>query len=88
MTTGGSDVAGYMRGRLHVGGVDAGTPLCTALDVLLTIVIDTPRDALEQWRRKFNPLLWKIRPPDRETWGATPEQQAEMAKLAGTRVTP
>jgi hypothetical protein len=83
MTTGESDLAGYFRGRLHIAGVDADTPVGTVLDVLMTIVIDTPRDALEQWRRKFDPLIWKIRPPDRDTWGLRPDQQAQMAKAAG-----
>jgi hypothetical protein len=83
MTTGGTDVAGYIRGRLHLAGVDGSTPIGTVLDVLLTIVVAVPRDELEKWRRRLNPLLWKIRPPDRETWGMTPEQQAQMAKAAG-----
>jgi hypothetical protein len=84
MTTGGTDIASYIRGRLHLAGITDRTPIGTVVDVLLTIVIDVPRDALEQWRRKLNPVLWKIRPPDRETWGMSPEQQAAMAKLAGT----
>jgi hypothetical protein len=86
MTTGGTDIASYIRGRLHLAGITDRTPIGTVVDVLLTIVIDVPRDGLEQWRRKLNPVLWKIRPPDRETWGMSPEQQAQMAKLAGTSV--
>jgi len=74
-----------MRGRLYIAGVDEDTPLRTALDVTMTLVIDTPRDALADWRRKFDPQLWKIRPPDRESWGTSPDQQAAMARAAGVK---
>jgi hypothetical protein len=42
MTTGGTDIASYIRGRLHLAGVTDRTPIGTVLDVLLTVVIGPP----------------------------------------------
>jgi hypothetical protein len=94
MTCGPTDIAAYLRGRLHLAGVDADTPVGTVLDVLLTIVVDVPADALKDWRKNFDRALRPLARqhpesrrvyPDRETWGLLPQQQAAMAKLAGTR---
>ena len=66
MTTGGTDIASYIRGRLHLAGVTDRTPIGTVLDVR-SRSSSVPRVALEQWLRKLNPVLWKIWPPDRES---------------------
>ncbi len=86
MTAGGTDLASWMRGRLHQSGVDGDTPLCTALDVVMTLVVDAPVDALRKWRTELDAALWRIRPPDRDTWGLLPEQQQAMARAAGMDV--
>lgn len=96
MTTGGTDIAAYLRGKLHLARIDHTTPLATALDVLMTLVVDVPMETLEDWRKRFDRALLdgsraKARPgtpapkapiPDRATWGLLPEHQAAMKRLA------
>lgn len=81
-----TDVAAYMRGKLRMAGVDADTPLRDALDCLQVVIMEVPVDELKKWRREFDSALWKIRPPDRSTWGLAPEQQAATARLTGERL--
>lgn len=93
MTTGGTDIASWMRGRLFLAGVDDDTPVGTVLDVLSTVIVEVPKDQLTEWRRRFDriltPIAAKAEKPlyDRETFGLLAEHQAGMRKLAGIPTT-
>jgi hypothetical protein len=69
MTTGRDDVAAYVRGKLHLAGIDGDTPLPVLLDVLTTVVVDVPVDALKDWRRRFDQALLRasLRTPTART---------------------
>lgn len=67
-----------------MAGVRPNTPLGAACDVLLALEVEgVPGEQLTKWRRNLDQALWKIRPPDRESWGLLPEQQEQMRRLAG-----
>lgn len=68
-----------------MAGVDRSTPIATACDVIQVVIMDVPSDELKKWRRNFDAALWRIRPPDRSTWGLSPEQQAQTARLTSHR---
>lgn len=76
-----TDTAAYLRGRLFMAGVSDRTPLATALDVLTVLVMEVPTDELRKWRRELDAALWKVRPPDRSTWGLLPDQVASTERL-------
>ncbi|MDN5931178.1 MAG: hypothetical protein L0I24_08960 [Pseudonocardia sp.] len=78
-----SDVSAYVRGKLWMGGVTHNTPIGVALDVLQVAIMDVPVEELEKWRRQFNHQVWRVRPPDRSTWGLVGDQRAQMGRLAG-----
>lgn len=54
--------------------------LCDA--VFLVLADGVPGEQLSKLRRNVDIASWKVRPPDRETWGATSRQQEQMARLA------
>lgn len=81
MTTQRTDTAAFVRGKLHMAGVDRATPIATAVDVITVIAMDVPTDDLKKWRREFDSALWRVRPPDRATWGLRPDQAAETRRL-------
>lgn len=84
MATARDDQSSYLRGKAHLAGLRPDTPLNTACDLLLMVEVDgVPQEQLKKWRGNLDRALWKIRPPDRDTWGLLPEQQAAMARLAG-----
>jgi hypothetical protein len=64
MTTDTTDVASYLRGRMFIHGVTHRTPLPVALDVLTTLVVDVPRDSLEEWRSRFDAALAGVPLPE------------------------
>lgn len=76
-----TDPAAYMRGKLFMAGVDDRTPISAALDVVQVIVMEIPGDELKKWRRELDRALWRVRPPDRETWGLLPEHVAAQERL-------
>lgn len=83
MTTTSTDTASYLRGRLHMAGIGADSPLSAAVDVLQVLILEIPREALDKWRRELDIAVWKVRPPDRSTWGLRPDQQAATERLIG-----
>lgn len=77
------DTSAYLRGKLRLSGIGDDTDLADACDVLTVLLSDgVPGEALTKLRRSVDRAAWKIRPPDRSTWGLTPEQQAAAARLA------
>lgn len=81
MTSTRTDNAAYVRGKLHMAGVDESTPISTALDVVIVVAMEVPGDELRKWRRELDRALWRVRPPDRETWGLEPHQIAATERL-------
>lgn len=89
-----TDLAAYLRGRLHLARIDHDSPLGVALDVLMTVVVDVPAEALEKWRTRFDQAVrgssgrgqrpTRDLPPDRDTWGLLPSHQAQMKQLSRT----
>lgn len=78
----------YVNGRLALGGVDLRVPVATWLDAVYAIVMDAPEDKQLQG---FHDLLVRETArarPDRDTWGATPEQVALTKKLTGSNPPP
>lgn len=80
---GGGDIAAWLRGRLAMAGVTAESPIADVLDVLTVLVVEVPKEALTDWRSKLERALWRVRPPDRASWGLAPEHQQQMGRLAG-----
>lgn len=79
----GDDVATYFRGQLRLRGVDGDTPLDEVLDAVMALEVEgVPGEQIGKWRKATDRATWKIRPPDRASWGQSPAQQAEMARLA------
>lgn len=83
MTSARTDVASFLRGKLHMAGIDRSSPIQVAVDVLQVLVMDVPADDLKKWRREMDAAMWKVRPPDRATWGLRPDQQQETERLLG-----
>lgn len=75
----------WVRGRLALAGVDLRTELGTWLDAVYALWIDQPgADVLTSASRALVIASAKAA-PDRETWGALPEQQAlGVARLTAT----
>lgn len=79
----GDDVATYLRGQLRLRGVGGDTPIAEVLDAVMALEVEgVPGEQIGKWRKATDRVSWKIRPPDRDSWGTTPEQQAQMARLA------
>lgn len=79
----GDDVATYLRGQLRLKGVDGDTPLDEVLDAVMALEVEgVPGEQIGKWRKATDRAVWRIRPPDRESWGASDDQQAQMARLA------
>ena len=76
-----TDSGAYVRGKLFMAGVDVQTPVTTALDVLTVVLMEVPVDDLRKWRQELDRALWRVRPPDRGTWGLLPEHVAAQERL-------
>ena len=84
MTTAQSDTAAYLRGKLRLAGIDGAEHISDVCDVLTVLEVDgVPGEQLTRWRRNFDRAMWRIRPPDRESWGTSEQQQAAMSRLSG-----
>lgn len=66
-----------------MAGITSTSPIKNAVDVIQVLVMDVPTDDLKKWRNELDAALWKIRPPDRATWGLRPDQQQETQRLIG-----
>lgn len=76
-------MAAYLRGKLRLAGVGPDTDLEELCDVLTVLEVDgVPGDQLKRWRTDVDRAAWRLRPPDRETWGLRPDQAAEQQRLA------
>lgn len=61
-----------------------GTGLDELCDALIFVLSEgVPGEQLSTLRKNVDRASWRIRPPDRETWGLSAAQQAEMRRLAG-----
>lgn len=79
----GDDVATYFRGQLRLRGVDGDTPLDEVLDAVMALEVEgVPGEQIGKWRKATDRATWKIRPPDRASWGQAPGQQESMRRLA------
>ncbi len=66
----------FIRGKLVRAGVDLRTPLAAWLDAVYSLWVEQPDgDILARANRTMIIETAKAR-PDRDTWGALPEQQA------------
>jgi hypothetical protein len=79
-----TDVAAYLRAKAHMAGIRNDTDLRTACDVFLALEVDgVPGKELTEWRQRLDQQLSKSVAPNRDTWGALPEQVAATSKLTG-----
>ncbi len=63
--------------------MDDDTELDVLCDALIFVLSDgVPGEQLSKLRKNVDRASWAIRPPDRSTWGLSPEQQADMKRLA------
>jgi hypothetical protein len=78
------ETGSWIRGRLALAGVDLRTSASTWLDAVYALWIDQPGDGiLAKAHRQLVIASAKLM-PDRETWGALPEQQAlGVARMTG-----
>jgi hypothetical protein len=76
-----TDPGAFVRGKLFMAGIDDRIPIATALDVLQVVIMEVPTDDLRKWRRELDRALWRVRPPDRDTWGLLPEHVAAQERL-------
>lgn len=79
MTTDTTDTSAYLRGKLWVHGIRDNTPLPVLLDVLTTLVVDVPRETLEDWRSRFDAALAGTLLPD-PTPTVTPQPSRPAAR--------
>lgn len=76
------DTAAYLRGKLRLAGVDGDTELDEMCDVLTVVLVDgVPGEQLGRWRDQLDQAAWKIKPPDRSSWGLRPDQIAAQRRL-------
>lgn len=50
--------------------------------MIFVLADGVPAEQLTKLRRNVDIATWKIKPPDRETWGARPDQVEQMERLA------
>lgn len=74
-------VGNYLRGMLRVNRIDLHTPLAEWLDAVYALWVGAPHDAMQKARQSFDRQAVTIA-PDRDTWGMTPEQIAQMGSFA------
>lgn len=80
------DTSAYLRGKLRLSGIDGDTDVADVCDVLTVLLSDgVPGEALTKLRRSVDRAAWKIKPPDRDSWGLAPDQQAATARLTAPR---
>ncbi len=78
----GSDTAAYLRGKLRLAGIGDDTPLDVVCDAVMVLMVDGVPD-LRKWRDQVDIASWKVKPPDRASWGLRPDQAAAAQKLMG-----
>lgn len=64
--------------------VDDDTDLADLCDAVIYVLAEgVPQDQLRKLRDSVQIASWRVQPPDRSTWGLSPEQQAQAARLMG-----
>lgn len=71
----------YLRGALLLNRIDLHTPLDQWLDQVYALWADAPHEVLSKARKVIDQHSATIA-PDRDTWGTTPEQLAQMGNFA------
>jgi len=80
------DTAAYLRGKAFLGGIRDDTALSAACDVWTVLQVEgVPGEDIGKWRRRFDPIVWQIKPPDRSSWGLRPDQLQATSRLTGAR---
>ncbi len=77
-----SDTAAYLRGKLRLAGIGDDTPLDVLCDAAMVLMVDGAPD-LRKWRDQVDIASWRIKPPDRASWGLRPDQVAAQQQLMG-----
>jgi hypothetical protein len=63
-------------------GVRDDTPLDELCDSLIYVLAEgAPGEQLKKLRDQVQIASWKVQPPDRSTWGLSPEQRAAQERL-------
>ncbi len=75
-----SDTAAYLRGKLRLAGLGDDTPLDVLCAALVTLTVDGVPD-LRKWRDQVDIASWRVKPPDRASWGLRPDQIAQQQAL-------
>lgn len=57
--------------------------MCDAL--IYVLAEGAPHEQLAKLRKQIEVAGWKVKPPDRESWGRTPDQQAAAKRLMGLK---
>jgi hypothetical protein len=71
----------YLRGRMLLNRIGLHLPLGEWLDAVYALWADAPHEVLKRARQVIDQHAVTIA-PDRDTWGATPEQIAQMGSFA------
>lgn len=80
-----SDMGAFLRTKLRSYGVTDDTDLPVLCDAIVTVLSEgAPGEQLEKLRRQIDRAAWRVKPPDRQTWGLLPGQAEQAARLAGT----
>jgi hypothetical protein len=74
-------IGAYLRGQLRLNRIDLHTPLDQWLDAVYALWVSAPHEVLAKARQVIDQHSVTIA-PDRETWGLTPEQIAQMGEFA------
>jgi hypothetical protein len=74
-------VGPYLRGSLLLNRIDLHTPLDQWLDAVYALWTTGPHEVLKKARQVVDQHSVTIA-PDRDTWGLTPEQIAQMGEFA------
>jgi hypothetical protein len=74
-------IGAYLRGQLHINRINLRTPLDHWLDAVYALWTTAPHDVLTKARQVIDHHAVRIA-PDRDTWGTTPEQIAQMGDFA------
>ena len=75
------NIGSYLRGRLLLNRIDLHTSIDQWLDAVYALWLDAPHELLKKARKVIDEHSVMVA-PDRETWGTTPEQVAQMGDFA------
>ena len=78
-----TDQGAYLRTKLRAAGVRDDTDLPDLCDAIVYVLAEgVPGEQLDKLRRSIDRAAWRVKPPDRSSWGLLPGQAEQMNRLA------